>query len=65
MAELHIKEFRISQADISRLSADIKKISIHISYDDVSPAGFKIDATGPLGSLVLCPQPCPKVNIVS
>lgn len=65
MAELQIQGFSISKEQLKQLATDATQVSIQISYDTTLPAGFKIIAAGPLGSVVLCPKPCPKVTIVT
>ena len=63
MAQLQISAFNITAAQLSQLATDVTQVTIQIGYDSTAPAGFTITANGPLGSVSLCPKPCPKVVI--
>lgn len=63
MAALKVDAFTIPQAKIDAISTDGTQITTHVVFDPDPPAGWKIIATGPLGSTEVCPKPCPKVIV--
>ena len=62
MAALQVESFSISQEQLDQISADGTQITTRVVYDNDPPAGWMIIADGPLGSVEICPKPCPRVK---
>ncbi|TKK64272.1 hypothetical protein FC093_22855 [Ilyomonas limi] len=65
MAQLQVDTITLTDEQTAQISSDGTGISIRVEYDDTPPAGYRIVATGPLGSVEVCAKPCSKVTQIS
>ena len=63
MATFLVESFSLTQEQIDQISTDMTQIQTRTVYDYTPPAGWMIIAEGPLGSVVVCPKPCGKVQL--
>ncbi len=63
MAQQQVSAFDLSQEYYNQITnGGTGDISIQLNYHDDDPAGFEVTATGPAGSVVVCPRPCLQFN---
>jgi len=58
MASLAVNAFTISEDDALTIADDLTQVTTQVVYDPTPPAGWQIVASGPRGSIVICPKPC-------
>jgi hypothetical protein len=58
MSGLAVNAFTISEEDALTIADDLTQVTTQVIYNADPPAGWQIVASGPKGSIVICPKPC-------